>query len=105
MNSCRNGHPRTEANTYVYKGREFCRPCRAKAEARRRENVGPIYRSRKAWYRKNKVRLNENARAAYAANRERRSALARIRLIARKLDPSAGEIAHLLELRARLNEK
>lgn len=32
---CRNGHRRTEENTYIWRGQQICRTCRAAAEARR----------------------------------------------------------------------
>ena len=96
---CASGHLRTAANIYTYDDRPFCRPCRARNEKKRRERGLP-YRCRKAWYALNAPRLRESARARYALNRERVLAFKRIALIARKIDPSAGEMGQLLELRA-----
>ena len=80
----------------------MCRRCRARNEANRRARAEvPIYRSKRAWYAANRGRLCAQARANYIRNRERVLARKRMALIARKEEPTEGEVAQLLELRAR----
>lgn len=96
------GHARKKENVYLYGDRPMCRTCRGVNEANRRARIGvPIYRSKKAWYAANRGRLCALACANYIKNRERVLAFKRIALIARKEEPTEGEMAQLLELRAR----
>ena len=34
---CRNGHPYTEANTYIHRGTRYCRACAAERDRAKRE--------------------------------------------------------------------
>lgn len=102
--SCAAGHPRTEANTYMFmdkatKPRPMCRPCRARNARKRRIYQIEAPRDRVAYRMANRERHNKISHAWYLANKKRCSAVKRILRISNKLDPSEGEIAQAWELR------
>lgn len=110
MIACRAGHPRTEANTYIYPDpklgdRPFCRPCKARNSRKYRTHQIEAPRDRRAYREATRDKHKVTADAWYAANRERCAAIRRIRRIALKVDPSEGELAQAWELRKKYPKK